>query len=72
MIINKIKKITIVSGAGVRSHEVGSEGVTEIKDNRKEYENHTDFIYNVMIGDILKCEIINCPVDVDYDTSEDL
>lgn len=42
-----IEKITIVSGQGVKSFEVGIDGVVCIKDNSAEYEDRIYFLYSV-------------------------
>jgi len=64
---NIIKKITIVSGQGVRSFEVGTDRVEEIKDTSIEYENSITILYHVYDKDgKLLNSIKSCPVVVDY------
>ena len=62
-----IKSINIVNGTGVATYEVGKDGVDDILDNRREYPDHTEFIFYIIDknGNTLN-EIINCPVDVKY------
>lgn len=63
----EIKKITIVSGQGIKSHEVGVDGVIRIEDRSAEFE-HEMFISFLVYGKKREklFEIINCPVEVSY------
>ena len=59
----------IVTNVGTDTEyvEVGTYGVTEIKDNSVEWENSIDFIYEIFGEDEkLLRQIINCPVDIKY------
>jgi hypothetical protein len=64
---NVIEQITIVTQQGVSITEVGTNNVAEIKNNSKEYPDHTEFIYDAYDkdGKLLR-SIINCPVDITY------
>jgi hypothetical protein len=41
--------------------------VTEIVNLSQEYEDHTEFIYQVKIGDKVLADVINFPVTVQYE-----
>ncbi len=64
---NTIKEIMIVTNTGIERVIVGLNNVATIKDNSLEWENSTDFIFNVYDenGKLLR-QIINCPVSIIY------
>jgi len=64
---NKIKKITITLGAGVRVIEVGIDNVAEIIDKSAAFETSIHFIYWVYdnTGEVVTV-IENAPTVIDY------
>jgi hypothetical protein len=61
----KIKKLEVYN---CQSHTyiVGKDGVTEIKDSSKEWEDKIDFIYWIYKGENLAISLENVPVMVEY------
>lgn len=62
-----IKKITVISGSGVNTHCVGENGVTQILDKSMEYESSIEFIYAIFVNGYQRFQLINCPVEIEYD-----
>ena len=63
---NKVKSVSIISGTGVNTYEVGRDGVTRIDNNSEEYPDHSEVMLSVWVDDKLKAEVLNCPVDIVY------
>ena len=62
-----IKKITVVSGQGVKSFSVGEDGVVKIIDNSAEFENNICFMYSILGENEKKiASIENAPVVIEY------
>ena len=63
----EIRKLTIVSGEGVRTFEVGVNNVFLIKDSSLEYDSSTEFLYSIedKEGKLIS-SVENCPVVIDY------
>ncbi len=63
----KIKSVTVITNELFSQTSVGLNGVAEIKDETKEWEDGIDFIYSVYDkeGKLLE-QIINCPVQIEY------
>lgn len=62
----EIKKLTVISGSGVRTFEVGVDGVEKIIDRGAELENGMYLLY-LVYGDNDKVisKVENCPVVID-------
>ena len=67
----QIRKITIISQHNDNVFEVGKNGVASIIDNTVEFENDLKFVYDVYgMDNKLLTELINCPVQVDYNVND--
>ena len=63
-----IRKITVVSNAGVKVFEVGVNGLTDIKDESAEFPDAFHSMYAMYKSGVLVGEIIYCPVVVEFQT----
>ena len=66
--MNKIKSITIVNGQGTKSYHVGDNGVTQISSTVEYYDNAVDREYFVYKHEKLLAQIINCPVEIHWES----
>jgi hypothetical protein len=64
--MKQCRSIIIVNNQGSCSYYVGTDGVTEIRDETIEYPDGIEWLFAVYKGEMLFRRIINCPVDAEY------
>lgn len=74
LIMNKIKKLTVVNGDDSKSYSVGygSPKISSIQDKTQEFENKMEYMYFIYSNEKLVASVENCPVIVEYQTEDTL
>lgn len=63
----EISSITINLPMATEEYRVGQADITEIKDQSMEFENSTEWMYEIYVGGKLYKSIINTPVTITYE-----